>query len=648
MCGITGFMAARMQSPAREMRGIGEAMLATILHRGPDAGDIWQDPDCAVLLGHRRLSIIDLSPEGAQPMASASGRFIIVFNGEIYNFLNLRRDLESAGIRFRGRSDTEVMLAAIEHWGLNQSLQKFNGMFAFALWDRQERVMHFARDRMGKKPIYIGWAGETVLFGSDLSSFRAHENFKPALNRDALTLYMRYACVPAPQSIYKNAFALLPGHRLSLKLDNMNPGQNLIPQMIPYWNMAEVITQSRLRMFDGHEATAIRDFENLLDDCVRERMISDVPLGAFLSGGIDSSAVVALMQKQSSRPIKTYTIGFEEGGFNEAKYAKKIAAHLGTDHHELYVTGQHALDVVPLLPQIYSEPFADISAIPTYLVSKFARRDVTVALSGDGGDEMLGGYNRHITAPYLWSRMKMMPAPLRRIMAAGVTSLAPATWDKIVPFLPAPGIRIHKAAEAFHLGSPEALYMHLLSLWKNPAALIRGGIEPLIPLTDETLHAEGLSFAENMMARDALSYLPNDILVKVDRASMAVGLEARAPLLDTRIFEYVWTLPETLKIKNGKGKWLLRQMLARHIPPEYFERPKQGFAMPTGLWLRGPLKDWAENLLDEKSLRADNLLNADLIAPLWQAHKSGSGNHAEKLWNVLMFQAWKERWKPTI
>jgi asparagine synthase (glutamine-hydrolysing) len=646
MCGITGFISRHSNKTPRSRQNAGQAMLATILQRGPDAGDLWQDPDCAVLLGHRRLSILDLSPEGAQPMTSSAGRYVIAFNGEIYNFLSIRRDLENLGIRFRGRSDTEVMLASIEHWGLNQSLQKFNGMFAFALWDRQERTIHFARDRLGKKPLYIGWAGSTLVFGSELKALRAHPDCKPALNSDALTLYMRYACVPAPLTIYKNIASLPPGHRISLKLDALSPGSDLAPDMVPFWDIAETLQQSRLRIFKGDDDLAIQNFETLLAECIKDRMISDVPLGAFLSGGIDSSAVVALMQSQSPRPVKTYTIGFHAAGFDEAGFAKTIAAYLGTDHHELYVSGQDALNMIPQLSSIYDEPFADISAIPTILVSQFARRDVTVALSGDGGDEMLGGYNRHIRGPMLWSKMRLLPAPLRALLCRAITSLPPESWDRLVPFLPKGGIRIHKAAAALQLNNPDALYDHFISRWHNPSDMVKNGHEPLIPLTDTAKHPENLSFAETMMFRDTLSYLPNDILVKVDRASMFASLEARAPLLDRRIYEYVWTLPEHFKIRNGQGKWLLRQVLAKHVPPKLFERPKQGFAMPVAEWLRGSLLDWAENLLDEKSMRADDILNIAEIQKIWNLHKQGKGNNAEKLWSILMFQSWKQKWMP--
>ncbi len=620
-------------------------MLESLVHRGPDAGDLWQDPNAACVLGHRRLSIIDLSACGAQPMESSSGRYMIVFNGEIYNFLDLRRDLEAKGAIFKGRSDTEVMLAAIEMWGLNQALQKFNGMFAFALWDRKERDLHLVRDRLGKKPLYVGWAGKSLVFGSELKALCAHGDFKRELNKDALALYMRYSSVPAPHSIYKNCWSLPAGHRLKISLGSIAAGSDLSTQMEPYWNHLEVLQQSRQRKIDGRDEQAIiSEFEALLGDCVEERMMSDVPLGAFLSGGIDSSAVVALMQARSRSKIKTYSIGFSVDGFDEAVYARKVASHLGTDHHELYVGGSDALAVIPHLSSMYDEPFADISAIPTYLVCKFARQDVTVALSGDGGDEMLGGYNRHVLGPKIWNKMRYMPGFARSALAGMIHAVPTNRWNGLIKNIPQAGTRIHKIGDILSKGSESEIYTALASTWDDPAALVKGASEPLIPLTDPAQQPENMSFAEKMMYWDALSYLPNDILVKVDRASMAVSLEARAPLLDRKIYEYVWSLPESVKIKDGKGKWLLREVLARHVPRELFERPKQGFAMPVGDWLRGDLRDWAEVLLDEKSLKGDDILDAGLVRKIWAEHQSGHGNHAERLWSVLMFQSWKEKW----
>ncbi len=646
MCGFTGFISKSNISGVQQSRSIAARMLETIEHRGPDAGEIWQDPDVQCVMGHRRLSIIDLTPEGAQPMESASGRYIIAYNGEIYNFRQLRRDCENRGVSFRGRSDTEVMLAVIETYGLNQALQKFNGMFAFALWDRRERRLHLARDRMGKKPLYIGWAGKTLVFASELKSLAAHPDFKRELNKEVVALYLRYSCVPAPRCIYQNTWSLAAGQRLSIDLEHLSPGDDLSCAMEAYWNHTEAMNQAQLRKNEQvSDEEAITTFETILGTCVEDRMISDVPLGAFLSGGIDSSAVTALMQSKSIKPVQTYSIGFEEAGFDESVYARKVADHLGTDHHELILRSADALEVIPKLSTIYDEPFADISAIPTYLVCRFARSDVTVALSGDGGDEMLGGYNRHVLGPRLWRKMRGMPKFARSILAGLIRSVPPQQWNRALKNLPQAGTRIHKIADILSKGSERDIYMTLLSTWNQPSDLIAGGAnEPVIPLTAPNSGVDELSFAEKMMFWDALCYLPDDILVKVDRASMAVSLEARAPLLDKRIYDHVWSLPERFKIRDGQGKWLLREVLARHVPRDLFERPKQGFAMPVGDWLRGDLREWAEVLLDEKSMQADGIFNAKMVNKIWADHKVGRGNHAERLWTILMFQGWKEKW----
>lgn len=647
MCGFTGFLVKNTSLSQFERHSAGAVMTNALLHRGPDAGDIWQDPDVPCVLGHRRLAIIDLSREGAQPMESASGRYIIAFNGEIYNFLLLREELESQGVIFRGRSDTEIMLAAIEHWGLNQALQKFGGMFAFALWDRKERVIHFARDRMGKKPLYIGWAGKTLVFGSELKALRAHSGFKPALNMSALALYMRYSCVSAPHSIYQNVWTLLPGHRMSLNWDALDSEFDLREKMEPYWSHLDAVNESHAHInADLSDQNRISEFDALLTQCVEERMMSDVPLGAFLSGGIDSSCVTALMQKLAGgRPVKTYSIGFKEGGFDEAVYARKIAAHLGTDHHESYIDGKDALGVIPKLSTMYDEPFADISAIPTYLVCQFARQDVTVALSGDGGDEMLGGYNRHIQGPKIWNKSRFVPNIARGGAARIIEGIPVALWNKILRHQPQAGTRMHKIADILKLNSEEEIYKALTSTWHVPREILEGNInEPDAPVFDAELQPDYLTFAEKMMYWDTRSYLPDDILVKVDRASMAVSLEARAPLLDRKIYDYVWRLPLDVKIRRGQGKWLLREVLARYVPRELFERPKQGFAMPVGEWLNGDLREWAESLLDEKAMKADGLLKASEIHQVWNAHKSGRGNHAVRLWTILMFQSWRQKW----
>lgn len=639
MCGLTGFYTAQKRPDGE---AIGRAMNDSLRHRGPDGHGMWKNPEGTVLLAHRRLAIIDLSQEGAQPMVSASGRYVMTYNGEIYNYLDLKTDLERAGVTFRGRSDTEVFLAAVDRWGLNQSLQKINGMFAIVLWDAKTRTLHFIRDRFGKKPLYIGWAGKSLVFGSELKALRAHPDFTARVNPQALTLYMRYGYIPAPFSLYENIWSLPAGHRLAVAADSLAPGKNISHDMEPYWNPLRALEESKSRMRTEPDAAIAEEFETLLGRCVKDRMMSDVPLGAFLSGGIDSSAVVALMQKQSAQKVKTYTIGFQEDGFDEAGYAAKIAAHLGTDHHELYVDATAALDVVPHLPDMYDEPFADASAIPTLLVSKFARRDVTVALSGDGGDEVLGGYTRYIRGPQLWDRMRFLPRPARKILGQALASIPEERWDSLPAGPPQLGAAVRKAAAVLSLDSQDAMYKRFL-IQNNDEVLAHPDYAETF-LENPDWRARGLEFAETMMYQDTLSYLPNDILVKVDRASMAASLEARAPLLDRRLYDFAWSLPSRFKIRGRQGKWLLREVLKRHVPAALFERPKQGFNVPIGAWMRGPLKDWAEGLLAPQKIRESGLLDEKKIAQLWQAHKSGKGGNAGGLWTILMFQAWQDRW----
>lgn len=639
MCGITGFYDVKNRLQRSDLQARCRAMAKAITHRGPDQGDIWVDEAYGVALGHRRLSILDLSDAGRQPMVSASGRYVLVYNGEIYNSPALRVELEAKGAAFRGRSDTEVLLAAIELWGLNLALQKINGMFAFALWDQQKKMLHFARDRLGKKPLYIGWAGDSLVFGSELKALRAHADFKAVIQPQALTAYMERACVPAPLCIYDGVWQLPPGHRLSLEVPALQSSDDLGAMVEPYWHTERVVEAARAAPFKGSAAEAADQFESLLMRCTQGRMLSDVPLGAFLSGGIDSSAVVAMMQAGANAPVKTYSIGFHEAGFDEAVYAKRVAAHLGTDHHELYVSQQDALAVIPSLAGMYDEPFADISAIPTNLVAQFARRDVSVALSGDGGDEMLGGYNRHIEAPRLWKKFGWMPEAVRGMLAGGVEAVSVERWDGLLRAVkPQGGSAMHKLAGLLRQSDERGIYDALCSQWQDA---------PLVSpeaWDDGRSDVAGLEFAEQMMLWDSTGYLPNDILTKVDRASMAHSLEVRAPLLDSRIFDFVWGLPLDYKIRGGTGKWLLREVLKRHVPASLFERPKQGFSVPVGAWLRDELRDWAESLLSVKSLEQHGLLDTPRIRGVWDDHLQGDGRHAEKLWTVLMFQAWYKEW----
>lgn len=644
MCGIVGFWDNSQQLNTDQLAPMVQRMSDTLLHRGPDDGGTWVDAEAGIALGHRRLAIVDLSPEGHQPMVSADGRYVIVFNGEIYNFLELRRQLEQLGHRFRGHSDTEVMLAAFSQWGLDAAVKSFNGMFAFALWDRKERVLHLGRDRLGEKPLYYTRLGQTFLFASELKALRAYPNFNPEINRNALALYLRHNYIPAPYSIYQGVYKLPPACILTVQLGGSTT------QPIPYWSAQSIAEAGIAQPFTGSETDAIAQLDALLRDAVNLRMVADVPLGAFLSGGIDSSTVVALMQAQSNQPVKTFSIGFYEDSYNEAKYAKAVAQHLGTDHTELYITPAEAIAVIPKLPTLYDEPFADSSQIPTFLVAQLARQHVTVSLSGDAGDELFAGYNRYFWGRRIWQQIGWIPYPLRNAAASALTMRSPQAWNQtftsLQPLLPAsfkqqnPGDKLHKLAEVLAVESPETMYKGLVSHWKEPEAIVLGSSEPLTALTNPQGWANLPDFTQRMMYLDTVSYLPDDILVKVDRATMGVSLEARVPLLDHRVMELAWQIPLGMKIRNGQGKWLLRQVLYKYVPPSLIERPKMGFGVPIDAWLRDKLRDWAEDLLDEQRLRQEGFFNPQPIRQKWAEHLAGDRNWQYYLWDVLMFQAW--------
>ena len=581
-------------------------MADQLIHRGPDDSGVWVDAEAGIALGFRRLAIVDLSPTGHQPMTSANGRYVMVFNGEVYNFGELRNDLESRGHSFRGHSDTEVMLEAVSEWGLEAAVKKFVGMFAFALWDRRERLLHLVRDRLGIKPLYWGWQGKTFLFGSELKALRVHPGFDPEINRSALALYLRYGYIPQPYSIYQGIGKLPPGHILSLRAGA--PTSLELSGTALYWSAKEVYENGAANPFRGSEGEAVEELDRLLRESVRLRMIADVPLGAFLSGGIDSSTVVALMQAQSNRPVKTFTIGFHEQEFNEAAHAKTVAAHLGTEHTELYVTPKEAMDVIPKLPTLYDEPFADSSQIPTYLVSALTRRHVTVSLSGDGGDELFGGYTRYGHARKFWGIVRWFPYTSRNAFARLIRVCKPATYDRLMggfgPLLPrlarpsTVGERMYRLAEIMAVRNPEELYRNLVSYWRHPAEVVLEAKESPTILTQSSDWARLADISQRMMFLDLATYLPDDILAKVDRASMGVSLEARVPILDHRVVEFAARIPISMKIRSGQAKWLLRKVLYRYVPRELVERPKMGFGVPIEDWLRGPLRDWAEEIVE--------------------------------------------------
>ena len=649
MCGITGFWDARCGSDAADLQATVQRMALTIQHRGPDDSGEWVDAEAGLALGFRRLAIVDLSPTGRQPMLSADGRYVIVFNGEVYNFIELRAELSALGHSFRGTSDTEVMLAAVCQWGLKTAVSRFNGMFAFALWDRQQRCLHLVRDRLGIKPLYYGWSGGVFLFGSELKTLRAHPAFQGGINRDVLSLFMRFAYIPAPFSIYQGIHKQPPGTILSLASAQAQQE----PRLETYWSAQHTAMQGLADPFCGSDQEAVAALDTLLRDGVRQRMIADVPLGAFLSGGVDSSAVVALMQSQSSRPVRTFTIGFHETDYNEAVHAARVACHLGTDHTELYVSPQEMLDVVPRLPRLYDEPFADASQIPTFLVSQLARQHVIVSLSGDGGDELFAGYNRYTWADRIWKRAGVLQRFGRRTLRGLISILPPEGWQTLArrmgpltPHIlrqPLLADKIQKISDMLSADCPQEVYRQLVSQWKRPDEVVLAAREPRTLLDDPAAWQEMPDFAHWMMFMDMATYLPDDILVKLDRASMGVSLEGRVPLLDDhRVAEFAWRLPMRFKIRDGQSKWLLRQVLYQYVPADLIERPKMGFAIPIDAWLRGPLRDWAESFLAEDRLRREGFFDPAPIRLTWQEHLSGRRNWQYQLWTVLMFQAWLE------
>jgi asparagine synthase (glutamine-hydrolysing) len=650
MCGVAGIFAPGQSVSSDDLTRWTESAANALRHRGPDDGATLVESEAGLALGHRRLSIIDLSETGRQPMTSASTRYVVAYNGEIYNFPSLRAELAAAGASFRGNSDTEVLLAAVEKWGFEAALKRANGMFAVALWDRAERCLYLARDRFGQKPLYVAWAGKALVFGSELSALRRFPAFNANVEPDALTLLLRHSAIPAPYTIYRDCWKLMPGTFLRIDADTV--ARRTLPDPVAYWSAVDAAQNALATPWQGSTDEAVEALEACLSDAVGACMVSDVPIGAFLSGGIDSSTVVALMQAQSTQPVRTFSIGFTEAAYNEAGDAAAVAKHLGTNHTELYITPDDAKAVIPDLPRIYDEPFADSSQIPTFLVSQLARQDVTVSLSGDGGDEMFAGYNRYTWSRHLDRAIRTIPGGLRRWAARRALAATPERWDKryermvsLLPFDPRQdrfGEKLHKLAGIIDAPTREAMYQRLISQWQNPLSALVSGNEPPTRLSERKGWPELPSFTEQIMLLDSLVYMPDDILVKLDRASMAVGLESRVPMLDHRVFEFAWSLPKDLKIREGRGKWILRKVLERHVPRALFERPKMGFGVPIGAWLReGDLRDWAEDLLSPDALARSGYFCAETIGAVWQEHLVGTRNHQHALWPVLMFEAWQ-------
>lgn len=650
MCGVAGYLGGGGLRGEREQYLCD--MTDAIIARGPDSAGYWLDDDTGIALGHRRLAIVDLSDAGHQPMMSASGRFVIAYNGEVYNHADLRAELTDRGIApsWRGHSDTETLLAAFEAWGIEGTLKRVIGMFAIALWDRQDRRLALARDRLGEKPLYWGWQGprggraRALLFGSELKALQRHPAFDAEVDRDALALLLRHNYIGAPHSIFRGIKKVEPGTWLEFGQGAAEPVINT------YWSGLEAGLSGTRQRFDGTDAEAVDEVERLLASSVRRQLMSDVPLGAFLSGGVDSSVVVALMQAQCTQPVRTFTIGFHEEGYNEATFAKAVAQHLGTDHTELYVQPQDALDVIPRLPSLYCEPFSDSSQLPTFLVSQMARRHVTVALSGDGGDELFSGYERYRMTASIWNRLALVPVPLRQAMAVGLRGVPVEVWNalfKLLWFYKGPehrannmGDKIHKGAALLTSRNLSDLYQGMVSHWVEPAEMVLSSREPPTLLNQVPAELAALGDIERMMLLDLLTYLPGDVLTKVDRAAMGVSLETRAPMLDHQLVEFAWRLPLGLKLREGVTKWPLRQVLYRHVPRELIERPKKGFAVPIASWLRGPLRDWAEDLISVQRLREGGHFAVAPIRRCWKEHLSGRRSWSGHLWDVLMFQAW--------
>jgi asparagine synthase (glutamine-hydrolysing) len=647
MCGISGFLYRSRWPGKTELSEYAENMASRLVHRGPDAGGFWVDDQAGIGLGHRRLSIIDLSAAGAQPMSSANQRYIITYNGEIYNFQSVRSRLESAGYPFKGHSDTEVLLAAVECWGIQKAIESVHGMFALAVWDRDRRELYLARDRAGKKPLYYGWCGNAFLFASELKALRVHPEFDDEIDRSALTSFLQYGWISEPLSIYRNIRKLQPGCMIRISAQS----RPWTEREQSYWSSSHAMEHARSNQFAGSFEQACDQLESVLTQSVLERMVADVDLGALLSGGIDSSTVVGIMQRHSDRPVKTFTIGFREEKYNEAEYALAVAKYLGTDHHELQVTPQQCLDVVARLPAIYDEPFGDISQVPTFLVAQLARQQVEVVLSGDGGDETFAGYKHYPEGLASWSRLSKIPHGLRAAAADALALVGDSSWDLLRPRniadgrLPAwrrVGSKLQRKTRYWRATCPQSLLAAHFSRTHCPESLVRNGAPGITNLVNPETWARGVDDFAAMLQFDYSGYMVGDVLVKVDRATMGVGLEARCPILDTRVAEFAWSLPQAYLMDRQGGKKVLKGVLERYVPREYTDRPKRGFGVPIDSWLHGPLREWIEDLISESRINRYGYLEFAPVRRLWDQHLSGWRNHSNILWSIAMFQAWFE------
>jgi asparagine synthase (glutamine-hydrolysing) len=653
MCGIAGILDPAASTSTDRLRVLASTMASSLEHRGPDAKGVWVDADAGVAFGHQRLAIIDLGVGGAQPMVSSGGRWILAYNGEIYNHPELRRRLQSAGTRFRGGSDTEVLLAAVESWGVDRALDACEGMFAAALWDRRSRALHLLRDRFGEKPLYYGWIGSVFAFGSELKALCTMPGFSADLDREAVASYLRNNCIPAPDTIWRGIRKLRPGHVVTLT-EAATPG--LLPDQRCWWSAADAVAHARRHPVTLSDREMIDQLENELSNAVAARMVADVPVGAFLSGGIDSSTVVALMQQHASVPVRTFTVGFADSSFDESTEAAAVAAHLGTDHTAVHVGDAETLEVITEIPEIWDEPFSDVSQIPTHLVSRVARQEVTVSLSGDGGDELFAGYNRHAWLDRVWGRVARVPGGARRSAGSALSRIPPGVVERAAQaagVLPArwrlrnPSTKVVKLARILAASDPDDAYRALTTHWFDSTSVVLGSHSLGIHEQNGSPISES-GITEHMLWFDLVRYLPDDILVKLDRAAMAVSLETRVPFLDRGILDLAWSLPLDAKLRGGQTKWLLRRVLERYVPTALTERPKMGFGLPIGNWLRRELAPWAEHLLDERRLRSQGLLDPLPIRRAWELHRSGRRDLGYELWDVLVLQSWIDRWKPCL